>query len=357
MKIKPLKTYSIYPHPTNTVLLAGLIPKKAFLSATRYVPLCYTHDQTAQGGEIRMDLKRLRYFCVIFEQGSISQAAKLLNMAQPPLSKRIQELEEELQSQLFLRHGRKLEPTEAGFFFYKNACTILREVEDTKREVLLIANREKRLLRIGLTHLFQSYFKPLILALHQHNPAVEITISVSDSSNLESMLKSGLIDIALIQHPARNEGYDCITFAPISLVAVINKKLAPASPCAPIPFLSLGQYPLVLLRRSRDTGTYELILDQFRKGGISPRVIMNISQPGVILDWLESGLEAAALLPSSEVDANKIQHCHVVEIVPSPQIFLPAMVKMSVASYMKEMMEIVKNGYPFSTGNKDNQPG
>lgn len=44
-----------------------------------------------------MDLKRLRYFCRVVEHGSVSQAAKSLNMAQPPLSKRIQELEEELQ--------------------------------------------------------------------------------------------------------------------------------------------------------------------------------------------------------------------------------------------------------------------
>ncbi len=64
-----------------------------------------------------MDLKRLRYFCRVVEQGSISQAAKVLNMAQPPLSKRIQELEDELKTPLFLRHGNRIEPTEAGFFF------------------------------------------------------------------------------------------------------------------------------------------------------------------------------------------------------------------------------------------------
>ncbi|WP_413738216.1 LysR substrate-binding domain-containing protein [Sodalis sp. RH21] len=294
-----------------------------------------------------MDLKRLKYFCVIFEQGTISQAARILNMAQPPLSKRIQELEEELNVALFLRHGRRLEPTESGYHLYKNACAILRDVEETKREIILIANRESRLLRIGLTHLFQSYFKPLILRLHQHNPHVEISVSVSDSSNLESLLQNGLIDIALIQKPAHKEGYDCISFAPIGLVAVINKQLSPEIPCSPIPFLTIGKFPLVLLRRSRDAGTYELITDHFRKGGVNPNIIMNISQPGVILDWLESGLEAAALLPSSEVDPEKLANCHVVEIISSPQIFFPAVVKMSVASYMKEMMDIVQAGYPF----------
>ncbi|WP_413724308.1 LysR substrate-binding domain-containing protein [Sodalis sp. RH16] len=301
-----------------------------------------------------MDLKRLKYFCVVFEQGTISQAARILNMAQPPLSKRIQELEEELNVPLFLRNGRRLEPTESGYHLYKNACAILRDVEDTKREIILIKNRESRLLRIGLTHLFQSYFKPLILKLHRLNPNVEISVSVSDSSNLESLLQNGLVDIALIQKPSHSEGYDCISFAPINLVAVINKKLSAEIPANPIPFLSLGKFPLVLLRRSRDAGTYELITDHFRKGGVNPKIIMNISQPGVILDWLQSGLEAAALLPASEVDPAKLDNCHVVDILSAPQIFFPAVVKMSVASYMKELMDIVQTGYPFpdvDTGN------
>lgn len=53
-----------------------------------------------------MDLKRLRYFCRVVEQGSVSQAAKSLNMAQPPLSKRIQELEEELPGIAFCSPGK-----------------------------------------------------------------------------------------------------------------------------------------------------------------------------------------------------------------------------------------------------------
>ena len=294
-----------------------------------------------------MDLKRLKYFCVVFEQGTISKAARSLNMAQPPLSKRIQELEEELNAPLFLRNGRKLEPTESGYHLYKNACAILREVEDTKREITVIANRESRLLRIGLTHLFQSYFKPLILKLHHYYPDVEISVSVSDSSNLESLLQNGLIDIALIQKPSHTEGYDCISFAPINLVAVVNNKLLPEAPRSPLPFLSIGKFPLVLLRRSQDTGTYELLLDHFRKGGMDPKVIMNISQPGVILDWLDSGLEAAALLPASEVDPARLKNCRVSDMLAAPQIFYPAMVKMPVASYMKELMDIVRSGYPF----------
>ncbi|MFD2020729.1 LysR family transcriptional regulator [Pseudocitrobacter faecalis] len=177
-----------------------------------------------------MDLKRLRYFCRVVEQGSISQAAKVLNMAQPPLSKRIQELEDELQTPLFTRRGNRIEPTEAGFFLYRKACEILRQVEDTARETMEIAQKDHPQFRLGLTHLFQSYFKPLLLALYERNPNIEVNISVTDSSHLEMLLNEGAIDLALIQRPYRSEGFDFVSFDPIKLVAVISKNVCPRHP-------------------------------------------------------------------------------------------------------------------------------
>ncbi|HGM5491759.1 TPA: LysR family transcriptional regulator [Serratia fonticola] len=295
-----------------------------------------------------MDLKRLRYFCKVVEQGSFSKAARLLNMAQPPLSKRIQELEEELNVSLFIRKGNRLEVTNAGYFLYRKACELLRQVEDTARETVQIANRERSLLRIGLTHLFQSYFKPLFLELHRCNPQVEISVMVTDSSSLETSLNDGLIDIALIQKPYQSEGYDVIAFNPVKLVAVVNKTLFAEPPKDPFPYLELAQLPLVLLHRARDSGVYETLLDLFRKGGANPNVIMHITQPGVILDWLESGLEAATLLPSSEVDASKLPNCYVLQVFPLPQVFFPALVKTPATPYIPELLALVEQGYPFS---------
>lgn len=295
-----------------------------------------------------MDLKRLRYFCRVVEQGSVSQAAKMLNMAQPPLSKRIQELEEELQVSLFLRQGNRIEPTEAGYFLYRKACEILRQVEDTSRETVAIANKEKFQLRLGLTHLFQSYFKPLLLELYKRHPDAEINISVTDSSHLETMLNEGTIDLAMIQRPYRSEGFDYVSFDPVRLVAVISKQCLAQVPVSPFDYQALAAFPLVLLHRAKDAGTYEMLIDLFRKAGGNPKVIMHITQPGVILEWLESGLAAATLLPSSEVDARKLSHCHVVDVFPSPQVFYPALVKMPSTPYLPEIMEIIAQGYPIA---------
>ncbi|MEO3990561.1 LysR family transcriptional regulator [Pseudocitrobacter cyperus] len=294
-----------------------------------------------------MDLKRLRYFCRVVEQGSVSQAAKVLNMAQPPLSKRIQELEDELQTPLFTRRGNRIEPTEAGFFLYRKACEILRQVEDTARETMEIAQKDHPQFRLGLTHLFQSYFKPLLLALYERNPNIEVNISVTDSSHLEMLLNEGAIDLALIQRPYRSEGFDFVSFDPIKLVAVISKKCLPQAPANPFDYTALADFPLVLLHRAKDSGTYEMLIDLFRKAGVNPNVIMHITQPGMILDWLESGLAAATLLPSSEVNAARLPNCHVVDVFPSPQIFYPALVKMPAANWVPEVMELVAEGYPF----------
>lgn len=116
-----------------------------------------------------MDLKRLKYFfCAVVEQGTISRAARILNIAQPPLSKRLQELEEEVGAPLFLRGTKKkIEPTPAGYHLYRRACEILRRVDDAARETALLARAETRTLRIGLSHLYQNYFESLLLEIHR----------------------------------------------------------------------------------------------------------------------------------------------------------------------------------------------
>ena len=293
-----------------------------------------------------MDLKRLRYFCKVVESGSITQAAKALNMAQPPLSKRIQELEEELNVVLFMRTGNRIEPTEAGYHLYRRACEILRQVEDTARETVHIANRNVKVLRIGLTHLYQRWFKPLLLELNQRHPDMELSISVSDSSNLESLLNDGLIDVALIQKPQRNDGYDIYAFDPMRLVAVISKKLLPRVSATTIAYQEVGQYPLVLLHRGKDAGTYEMLIDLFRKGGTEPKVSMHVTQPDAILDWIETGLAVATLLPVSEVTGRSLHHCHVLEVFPSPQVFFPAMVKTTISPHVPELMALISQGFP-----------
>ena len=72
-----------------------------------------------------MELRHLRYFVAVVEEQSITKAADKLCIAQPPLSRQIQKLEEELGITLFERGSRPVKTTEAGMFFYEHAVQIL----------------------------------------------------------------------------------------------------------------------------------------------------------------------------------------------------------------------------------------
>ncbi|AVY96152.1 LysR family transcriptional regulator [Microvirgula aerodenitrificans] len=294
-----------------------------------------------------MDLKRLRYFCGIVEQGSISKAARVLSMAQPPLSKRLQELEEEVGVELLIRNGRGMVPTAAGLHLYKRASEVLRGMEDIKRETMAIGTSKKKVLRIGLSYLFNCYFRPLILALHKRHPDVELEISVSDTSVLESMLQNDRIDVALVQNPYRPEGYDAVSLPPVRTVVVISKALMPEVNTSTFALSEFDHLPLVVVRRIGGGGTHSTILEQLRTLGVVPKTVLHVSETGYVLDLLNNGLEGVALLPASEVDLARLPNCHVVDVYPSPVLFFPAVVKLTTAPAMPELMDIIKAGYPF----------
>jgi LysR family transcriptional regulator, salicylic acid-responsive activator of bsdBCD len=288
-----------------------------------------------------VDLKRLRYFCAIIEQGSISKAAQVLCMAQPPLSKRLQELEEEVGTGLIVRSGRRLEPTEAGQFLYQRACEILRTVEDAKQQTIAIANLERRVLRVGVSYLFARRFFPVIQELYQRNPRAEISVSVSDSSQLEYLLQRGQIDIAFIQRPRNPEGFDLIDFAPIGLKALISTSLMAQQPSAALSLEELGHYPLILMRRMNGAGTFETILDHLRKAGVHPDVKMHVSDPCMAIEMLESGTPAVVFLPESEAIPSPRASYHVLEVFPNPLVFIPVAAKLSTGIDLPEVNEII----------------
>ena len=95
-----------------------------------------------------MDIRQMKYFKTIVEEGTISKAAKKLHMAQPPLSMQLKQLEEELGVILLKRGNKQIELTEAGNRFYKRCLQILDLTEITKNE---LKQSYQDVLRIGIT--------------------------------------------------------------------------------------------------------------------------------------------------------------------------------------------------------------
>jgi DNA-binding transcriptional LysR family regulator len=150
-----------------------------------------------------MELRHLRYFIAVAEEGHITRAAERLGMQQPPLSQQIRALERELDVQLFRRKPRGVELTDAGRAFLHDALATLarldRGIETTRRT----ARGEQGRICLGVTQTspFHPFVPRVIRAFREAYPLVSITIEEADSSDLVEHLRNERIDAAFIRTP------------------------------------------------------------------------------------------------------------------------------------------------------------
>jgi LysR family transcriptional regulator, nitrogen assimilation regulatory protein len=98
-----------------------------------------------------MEIRQLRYFVKVIELKSVSRAAEALHIAQPALGLQVRKLEDELHTQLLIRHSRGVEPTPAGKLLQELANAILTQIEEAKQAVRDFAGSPPRLINIAMT--------------------------------------------------------------------------------------------------------------------------------------------------------------------------------------------------------------
>lgn len=278
-----------------------------------------------------MDLKRLHYFCTIAEQGSVSKAARLLNMAQPPLGKRLQELEEEIGSPLFIRTPRKMVLTEAGTFLYRQACDLLSKVNSLKQETITIATRKKRVVNIGVSYLYLRFFTPVLMDYYRNRPEWDINVVVSDSSHLEEMLLEHTLDIALMQLPQQHKQWHARELKPIDTVVVLAAHYAEKLAGKTLEFSDLNGIPLILLHRIGGEGTYELLRSMLNEQLSQVNISMKVSEPKLIMEMMEQGFNGAAFIPRSEYIPSAQGRYLACPLMQPCAIYTPAIVTLNTA--------------------------
>ena len=143
-----------------------------------------------------MDLRQIRYFVTVAHERNFTRAAQILHIAQPPLSRQIQLLEEELGVILLIRKTRPLRLTDAGRLFYEQALQILGRVEQMRIATRRVGLNQNRVLSIGfVASTLYGGLPSLIRKLRAQDPDLDIQLLEMVSVQQILALKEGRIDI------------------------------------------------------------------------------------------------------------------------------------------------------------------
>jgi LysR family transcriptional regulator, salicylic acid-responsive activator of bsdBCD len=242
-----------------------------------------------------MDIRQLRYFSIIAEEGQITRAAKKLHMAQPPLSKQLQLLEEELGCHLVERKGRTLELTAPGKVLYKKAKQLLQQMDETVSEVKEVGEGYRGTLAIGSVKSCFSYIPERMRLFRKNYPEVHFHLKEGDSYRLAQYIKSREIELAIVRLPLDMSSFSHLELPPDRFVLV-----TPANLDHPkiIKMKDLSNMPLMLLHRISGVGLYELVINECKRHNFEPKVVCQCPDAAMLLSLVHAGV-GCALLPKS----------------------------------------------------------
>jgi DNA-binding transcriptional LysR family regulator len=161
-----------------------------------------------------VDTQNLRAFLLVAESGSFSKAAKRLHLTQPAVSKRIAQLEAQLNVSLFDRIGRRISTTEAGEALLPHARAVHLELQAAQQSVRDLAGEVRGRLRLATSHHIGLHrLPPLLSFFSKAFPAVQLDIDFMDSEQAYELTLQGEVELAVV------------TLAPSSIVNIVTRPI------------------------------------------------------------------------------------------------------------------------------------
>jgi DNA-binding transcriptional LysR family regulator len=253
-----------------------------------------------------MELRHLRYFIAVAEEGHMTRAAERLGIQQPPLSMQIRALEQELDVQLFRRKPRGVELTDAGVALLERARAILDQVDRAFATTRRTARGEQGRVVVGFTSSapFHPFVPRVIRAYREMSPLVSLVLEESGSSELVQGLNNEEIDAAFIRSPVAD--VVGLTVRPLleepMLVALPTghplAKARGAQRSTPLPLADLAGETFILYKRPGGPGLYDTIITACRGAGFSPKVGQEAPRIISTLNLVAAGL-GVSIVPES----------------------------------------------------------
>lgn len=245
-----------------------------------------------------MDLVRLRSFLTLMEDLHFGRAAARLGIAQPHLSRRIQELERSMSTELFRRSQRQVEPTAAGRAFAERAGAILAALDNAALEAREVAAGKAGRLRIGFIH--SSTYGVLPATLKRFlamRPDIAIELREMTILAQIAALRAGDIDLGILRPIVGVDdlAHATILHEPFRLAVPQDHRLARRRR---LRLADAASERFILFPRDASPLFHARITAAFNRIGVIPLVAQEATQIHTVLGLVSAGL-GVALVPNS----------------------------------------------------------
>lgn len=194
-----------------------------------------------------MDIRVLQYFLAVAREESITRAAERLRMTQPPLSRQLKDLEDELGKQLLIRGSKKVTLTEDGMLLRKRAEELVDLMKKTKAELTSSNENINGDIHIGCGETEAiSFLAKAAWDLQQKHPLIHYHIYSGDAERVMERLDKGLIDFGLLVGPVDVNKYDYIRLPLKDRWGVLMRKDSPLAEKESITAEDLWDKPLII---------------------------------------------------------------------------------------------------------------
>lgn len=259
-----------------------------------------------------MELRQLRYFLAIANEGQVTRAAQVLNMAQPPLSQQLKALEDELGVILFERSGRRMLLTQAGELLRSRATSIIHLVSETAEEMKELHHGISGVLHIGSARSCSSFLPARIQQYKLTYPSMKFRLWEGDPNGLSHRIEKRELDLGLIRLPLETDLdpglFQIEELKEEPFVAILPPAWDVDPLKADIRLFDLRDRPFILLRNEKSTGTQNIILNACQQLGFTPNVVCECASISTILSMVKEGLGVTLLHESAAKALASPQH-------------------------------------------------
>lgn len=249
-----------------------------------------------------MDMRQLKYFLTIAQEGQVTRAAKLLNMEQPPLSRQLKQMEEELGVRLFDRDRMRLKLTAAGELLMQKAEMLLNQFDETIKEVKELEHGVRGVLCIGAVVSCISLLPKQIELFREKYPQVTYKLSEGDHYYLGEQLEKREIELILARLPfeaeKKTQQYSILPLPSDPFVAVIPSSWTSHFGNEKINMRELADFPFLTLKTDKTTLMHEQVVDECKRHGFEPTIICECSSVAIIMSLIAQGI-GATVFPKS----------------------------------------------------------